>query len=98
MAHSPADFMVAAAADQGFSWVHASADKIAGDPVIHALIDKVRVGPEPTENLARYRQGASVVIRTNDGHTPANTVACNPKGSAVLGLSWDDIDLEISHR
>lgn len=40
MAHSPAYFAAAGAADRGFSWIHASAAKIA-DPVIHALIDKV---------------------------------------------------------
>ena len=62
MAHSPAYFAAAGAADNGFSWIHAGAAKIA-DPVIHALIDKVRVGAEPTEHLARYRQGATVTIR-----------------------------------
>ncbi len=90
MAHSPAYFAAAAAADRGFSWIHASPEKIA-DPVIHGLIDKVRVGAEPTVDLARYRQGATVVIRTNDGHTHSNTVF-EPTGSAALGLSWEDID------
>jgi 2-methylcitrate dehydratase PrpD len=90
MAHSPAYFAAAAAADHDFSWVHASAAKIA-DPVIHALIDKVRVGAEPTEDLDRYRQGATVSIRTLDGRTFSNTVF-EPKGSAASGLSWDDVD------
>jgi 2-methylcitrate dehydratase PrpD len=90
MAHSPAYFAAAGAADQGFSWVHASAEKIA-DPVIHALIDKVVVGAEPTESLSRYRQGACVVIATRDGRTASNTVF-EPKGSAALGISWNDID------
>src|SRR3954452_17942636 len=49
MAHSPAYFTASGVADRRFSWEHASPAKIA-DPVIHALIDKVRVGPEPTEN------------------------------------------------
>lgn len=90
MAHSPAYFAAAGAADRGFSWVHASPAKI-GDPVIHALIDKVGVGAEPTENLGRYRQGATVSVRTLDGRTVSNTVF-EPKGSAALGISWDDID------
>ena len=70
--------------------MHASPPKIA-DPVIHGLIDKVVVGVEPTENLARYRQGATVAIRTRDGRTTSSTVF-EPKGSAALGLSWNDLD------
>ena len=89
MAHSPAYFAAAAAADRGFSWEHASPAKIA-DPVIHSLIDKVRVGAEPTENLAQYRQGATVVISGSDGRAVSNTVF-EPKGSAALGLYWNDI-------
>jgi len=38
MAHSPAYFLAAGAADREFSWVHATAAKIS-DPVIHRLID-----------------------------------------------------------
>ena len=53
--------------------------KIA-DPRIHRLIDKVRVGPPPTENAARYRQGATVTIRTTDGREVTNTVYA-PKGA-----------------
>jgi 2-methylcitrate dehydratase PrpD len=90
MAHSPAYFAAAGAADRGFSWDHAGPAKIA-DKVIQALIDKVSVGAEPTENLSRYRQGATVSVHTRDGRTVSNTVF-EPKGSAALGLSWDDID------
>jgi 2-methylcitrate dehydratase PrpD len=90
MAHSPAYFVAAGVADQSFTWIHASAPKIA-DPVIHRLIDKVRVGPPPTENATRYRQGATVTIRTRDGRTSASTVYL-PKGAGVLGIAWDDID------
>jgi len=90
MAHSPAYFAAAAVADRGFSWVHASAEKIA-DPAIHGLIDKVRVGSEPTENVARFRQGSTVVIETTDGRTVSNTVF-EPTGSAALGISWNDVD------
>jgi 2-methylcitrate dehydratase PrpD len=90
MAHSQAYFAAAGAADRTLSWVHASQAKIA-DPVINDLIDRVIAGPEPTENLGRYRQGATVVIRTRDGRTVSNTVF-EPKGSAALGLSWNDVD------
>ena len=90
MAHSPAYFLAAGAADKSFGWVHASPAKI-GDPVIHALIDRVRVGAEPTGDAGRYRQGARVTIRTHDGRTSASTVF-EPHGSGALGIAWSDID------
>jgi 2-methylcitrate dehydratase PrpD len=90
MAHSPAYFLAAGAADRDFSWVHATPAKIA-DPAIHRLIDKVRVGPPPTENIARYRQGATVTIRTADGRTSTSTVYV-PKGAGMLGIAWADIE------
>ena len=90
MAHSPAYFTAAGVADREFSWMHASAAKIA-DPVIHQLIDKVQVGAPPTEHVARYRQGATVTIRTHDGRTSSSTVYL-PKGAAALGIAWSDVD------
>jgi len=90
MAHSPAYFLAAGVADQDFSWVHATEAKIK-DPVIHQLLDKVRVGPPPTEDVERYRQGATVTIRTKDGRTFTNTVYA-PKGSGLLGITWADVD------
>ena len=90
MAHSPAYFVAAGVADRRFSWEHAGPEKIA-DPVIHGLIDKVRVGPPPTENAERYRQGATVTIRTRDGRSVTNTVYA-PTGSGLLGIDWADID------
>ena len=90
MAHSPAYFLAAGAADRAFSWQHATPEKIA-DPRIHRLIDKVRVGPPPSENAARYRQGATVTIHTTDGREVTNTVY-EPKGSGMLGINWADID------
>jgi 2-methylcitrate dehydratase PrpD len=89
MAHSPAYFLAAGAADRDFSWIHATADKI-GDPVIHGLIDKVGVGAAPTENIGRYRQGATVTIRTTDGRVSTSTVF-EPKGAA-RSVAWDDVD------
>jgi 2-methylcitrate dehydratase PrpD len=90
MAHSPAYFLAAGAADRDFSWVHATPAKIA-DPAIHRLIDKVRVGPAPTENVTHYRQGATVTIRTADGRTSTSTVYV-PKGAGMLGIAWADIE------
>ena len=90
MAHSPAYFLAAGAADHGFSWANATEAKIT-DPVIHQLIDKVRVGEPPTERVEQYRQGATVTIRTTDGRTFSNTVLA-PKGAGMLGIDWADID------
>jgi 2-methylcitrate dehydratase PrpD len=90
MAHSPAYFLAAGVADRNFSWMHATPQKIA-DPRIHRLIDKVQVGPPPSENAARYRQGATVTVRTIDGREVTNTVHV-PKGAGMLGIDWADID------
>ncbi|MBS0642294.1 MAG: MmgE/PrpD family protein, partial [Proteobacteria bacterium] len=90
MAHSPAYFAAAGAADRDFSWVHAGPEKIA-DPVIHRLIDIVSVGPQPSAEVDRYRQGATVTIRTVDGAESSNTVLV-PKGAGQLGITWTEID------
>jgi 2-methylcitrate dehydratase PrpD len=90
MAHSPAYFAAAGAADYGFSWQHATPEKIA-DPVIHALIDKVVVDPQPEFFSERYRQGALVMITLNNEATSTSTIYL-PKGAAALGLDWADID------
>jgi 2-methylcitrate dehydratase PrpD len=90
MAHSPHYFTAAGVADKAFGWVHCSPEKIA-DPVIHRLIDKITVGPPPTENAERYRQGATVTIRTLDGRAFTSTVFL-PYGSAALGIDWADIE------
>src|SRR5947209_5780322 len=90
MAHSPAFFTAAGAADRDFSWANATPAKIA-DPVIHSLIHKVRDGLPPTDTAERYRQGATVTIALRDGRSFTSTVYA-PKGSGQLGIAWNDID------
>jgi 2-methylcitrate dehydratase PrpD len=90
MAHSPAYFLAAGVADHEFSWQHATEAKIK-DPVIHQLIDKVRVGAPPTQQVEQYRQGATVTIRTRDGRTFSSTVFA-PNGAGALGIDWADVD------
>ena len=92
MAHSPAYFAAAAAYDKHFGWEHATPQKIA-NPEIHALIDKVRVGPPPVDNAVEYRQGATVRIETTDGRAVTNTVLV-PKGAACLDVGWSDIEVK----
>jgi 2-methylcitrate dehydratase PrpD len=90
MAHSGTYFAAAGAADRSLTWAHASQAKIT-DPVIHRLIDRVRVGDQPRSDLDRYRIGATVTIRALDGRTSSETVFV-PRGTAESGLTWADID------
>ena len=90
MAHSPAYFLAAGVADHEFSWAHATDAKIT-DPIIHQLIDKVRVGAPPTQQVEEYKQGATVTIQTKDGRTFSSTVFA-PKGAGSLGIDWADVD------
>ena len=90
MAHSPAYFTAAGAADGMFSWDHAGAAKIA-EPAIHRLIDLVRVGDPPRDDATRFRQGARVTIRARDGREATSTVYV-PKGAGALGIAWQDVD------
>ena len=90
MAHSAAYFLAAGTADREFTWSHATQKKI-DDPVIHGLIDKVEMGPEPTENRDSYRQGATVTIKTTDGREWSKTVFV-PNGAGCRGIDWADIE------
>lgn len=89
MAHSPAYFTAAGVADRRFGWENAGPQKIA-DPVIHRLIDLVRVG-DPPADPSPYRQGATVSIHTTDGRVVSGTVHM-PRGSGALGIEWADIE------
>jgi 2-methylcitrate dehydratase PrpD len=90
VAHTPAYFAAAAVADKNFSWIHATEEKIL-DPVIHQLIDKVRIGEPPTQDVERFRHGATVTIKAKDGRSFTSTVYA-PRGSGVRGIDWADVD------
>ncbi len=90
VAHSPAYFAAAGVADRDFSWAHAFPDKI-NSPAIRSLLGKVQVAAPPTENLARYKSGAIVTIRTRDGRETSSTVYA-PRGAAILGIAWTDVE------
>lgn len=90
MAHSPAYFTAAGAADGTFSWEHAGPTKIA-DPAIHRLIDLICVGDPPGDDAVRFRQGARVTIRARDGREATSTVYV-PKGAGAVGIAWDNVD------
>jgi 2-methylcitrate dehydratase PrpD len=90
VAHSPAYFAAAGVADRAFTWAHAFKEKI-NDPRIRGLLGKVRIGEPPTENVERYKSGATVTIVTRDGRSHSSTVYA-PKGAAMLGIAWDDVE------
>jgi 2-methylcitrate dehydratase PrpD len=90
IAHSPAYFAAAGVADRAFTWAHAFEDKI-NDPRIRGLLGKVGVGAPPTENVERYKSGATVTIVTRDGRSHSSTVYA-PKGAAMLGIAWEDVE------
>jgi 2-methylcitrate dehydratase PrpD len=90
VAHSPAYFAAAGVADRAFSWAHAFEDKI-NDPAIRGLLAKVRAVDPPTENLGRYKSGATVTITTRDGRSHSSTVYA-PRGAAILGIDWADVE------
>jgi 2-methylcitrate dehydratase PrpD len=92
VAHSPAYFIAAAVADRGYGWIHASPEKIA-DPLIHGLIDKVTVDPNPSPYPDRFphHHGATVTIALKDGRQFSDHVYV-PRGSAPRGIEWADVD------
>ena len=90
IAHSPAYFAAAGAADRDFTWAHALEDKI-NDPRIRSLLDKVHMADPPAEHLDRYLSGAIVTIKTNDGRKYSSTVYA-PKGAAALGIDRGDVE------
>jgi 2-methylcitrate dehydratase PrpD len=94
VAHSPYYFAAAGAVDREFTWVHASAEKIM-DPAIRRLLDLVEIGEAPTENVDRYKQGATVTVKTRDGRSFTNTVYA-PRGSAAIGIEWSDVEAKFN--
>ena len=90
IAHSPAYFAAAGVADRTFSWEHAFEHKI-NDPAIRGLLARVRVAAPPSENLGRYKSGATVTVTTKDGRSHTSTVYA-PRGSAIVGIEWADVE------
>jgi 2-methylcitrate dehydratase PrpD len=90
VAHSPYYFAAAGAVDRAFTWAHATPEKIK-NPEIRRLLDLVEIGEPPTEDVGRYKQGATVTVKTRGGHSFSSTVYA-PRGSAVNGIEWSDVD------
>lgn len=90
VAHTPAYFVAAAVADRNFSWVHATEARY-NDPVIHSLIDKIKVGNPVPDPDNQFRHGGVVTVETNDGRNYIGTVH-TPRGAGALGIDWADVD------
>ena len=90
MAHSPAYFTAAGAADRDFSWANATPAKIA-DPVIHGA-DRQGAGRAAADRECRaLPPGRHRDDPPRDGRSFTSTVYA-PKGSGQLGIAWNDID------
>jgi 2-methylcitrate dehydratase PrpD len=92
VAHSPAYIVAAAVADRGYGWIHATPEKVS-DPVIAALIDKIKTDPDPAPYPDRFphHHGATVTITLQDGRRFSNHVDF-PRGSGPRGIDWADVD------
>ena len=55
------------------------------------LLDLVEVGNPPTEDLERYKEGATVTVKTRDGRSFSKTIYA-PRGSATRGIEWHDVE------
>jgi 2-methylcitrate dehydratase PrpD len=88
--HSLPYFLASAVADQDFSWVHTTPQKI-NRPVVARLIRLVAIDPSPKPVHYNWSWGATVTLVTASGTTYTSTVDA-PNGSAPRGIEWDAVD------
>ncbi|MES2185483.1 MAG: MmgE/PrpD family protein [Pseudomonadota bacterium] len=92
IAHSMVYIVSAAIADRGFSWEHATAEKVA-DPRIRVLLDKVAYDPDtgPLPDRFTHHHGGTVTIVMKNGQRFSHTCTA-PRGSGPRGVEWADVD------
>jgi 2-methylcitrate dehydratase PrpD len=88
--HSLPYFLASAVADRDFSWVHATAEKIAS-PTMAQLIRRVELDAAPPPVQYRWSWGATVTIVTASGKRYTSTVDA-PRASGPRGIEWHDVD------
>jgi 2-methylcitrate dehydratase PrpD len=88
--HSLPYFLASAVADREFSWVHATAEKIAS-PTMAQLIGRVELDPAPPPVQYLWSWGATVTIVTKSGKRYTSTVDA-PRASGPRGIEWHDVD------
>ena len=77
-------------ADQDFSWVHATPEKIFS-PAAEQLMAVVRLDPSPPSVEYEWSWGGTVTIVTVGGERFTSTVDA-PRGSAPRGIEWSDTE------
>lgn len=88
--HSLPYFVASAVADQDFSWIHATPEKIFS-PAAEQLMAVVRLDPSPPSVQYEWSWGGTVTIVTVDGERFTSTVDA-PRGSAPRGIEWSDVE------
>ena len=88
--HSLPYFLASAVADQDFSWVHTTPEKI-NRAVIARLIRLVEIDPSPKPVHYDWSWGATVTLVTASDATYTSTVDA-PNGSAPRGIEWSAVD------
>ncbi len=88
--HSLPYFLASAVADQDFSWIHATPEKIAS-PAMARLIGLVETDRAPPAVDYAWSWGGSVTIVTTSGDRYSSTVDA-PRGSGPRGIEWADVD------
>jgi 2-methylcitrate dehydratase PrpD len=88
--HSLPYFVASAIADKDFTWVHASAEKIAA-PTVQRLMALVDPDPSPPAVATRWPWAGTVTIVTTSGARITRTVDA-PRGSAPRGIEWQDVE------
>ena len=77
-------------ADQDFSWIHATPEKIFS-PAAEQLMTVVRLDPSPPSVQYEWSWGGTVTIVTVGGERLTSTVDA-PRGSAPRGIEWSDVE------
>ncbi|MES2188394.1 MAG: MmgE/PrpD family protein [Pseudomonadota bacterium] len=92
IAHSIYYIVSAAIADRGFTWVHATEEKLH-DPRIRVLLDKVAYDPTtgPLPDRFLHHHGGTVTIVMKNGQRFSSTCTF-PRGSGPRGVEWADVD------
>ena len=88
--HSLPYFVASGIADQDFSWVHVTPEKIA-NPVVARLIALVEYSSAPDPVHYEWNWGGTVTIEMKSGAHYTSTVDA-PRGSGPRGIEWSDVE------
>jgi len=89
MAHSPAYFLAAGAADHDFSWVHATTADRRPD---HSSADRQGPGRAPADRQYRALSAGRDRDYSDNGRPGQHEHRLGTKGAGAGGIAWADID------